>query len=66
MDERLPPVPTPIAARQLGISARTLQRYARAGLITPALRLPSGQLRWDVEDLRRQLRDLADEQRERE
>ncbi len=51
-------VTTPEAARQLGVSARTLQRYVLAGLITPDLRLPSGRYRWDVERLREQINSL--------
>lgn len=51
-------VTTPEAARQLGISARTIQRYVQAGLITPDLRLPSGRYRWDVERLREQINSL--------
>ena len=53
-----PLVPTPVAARALGISARTLQRYVSDGVITPTLRLPSGRYRWDVEALRRQINEL--------
>lgn len=48
-------VPTPDAARALGISARTLQRYVRAGTVTPEVTLPSGQYRWDVVKLRAQI-----------
>ena len=48
-------VPTADAARMLGISARTLARYAQQGVVHPAVVLPSGHLRWDVADLRRQL-----------
>jgi DNA-binding transcriptional MerR regulator len=51
-------VTTPEAARQLGISARTIQRYVLAGLITPDLRLPSGRYRWDVDRLREQINSL--------
>jgi DNA-binding transcriptional MerR regulator len=51
-------VPTPDAARALGISARTIQRYVKAGLITPDLRLPSGRYRWDVARLREQINAL--------
>jgi DNA-binding transcriptional MerR regulator len=51
-------VTTPEAARQLGISARTIQRYVQAGLITPDLRLPSGRYRWDVDRLREQINSL--------
>lgn len=48
-------VPTPEAAKALGVSPRTLQRYVRAGLVTPEITLPSGQYRWNVEKLRRQI-----------
>jgi DNA-binding transcriptional MerR regulator len=51
-------VPTADAARMLGISARTLARYAQQGVVRPAVVLPSGHLRWDVTDLRRQLREI--------
>ena len=51
-------VTTPEAARALGISARTIQRYVKAGLITPDLRLPSGRYRWNVERLRAQINAL--------
>ncbi len=52
-------VTTPEAARQLGISARTLQRYVNAGWITPELTLPSGRYRWDVARLRDQINALG-------
>ena len=48
-------VTTPDAARALGISARTLQRYVRQGVVTPEITLPSGQYRWDVAKLRAQV-----------
>jgi hypothetical protein len=35
-----------------------LARYAERGQLTPSLVLPSGHLRWNLEDLRRQLREL--------
>jgi DNA-binding transcriptional MerR regulator len=57
-------VTTPEAARRLGISARTLQRYVTAGWITPDLTLPSGRYRWDVAQLREQINALG--QRERD
>jgi DNA-binding transcriptional MerR regulator len=50
------------AARELGISPRTLARYAQRGILVPTMVLPSGHRRWDMDDLRRQLR----EQRERD
>ena len=48
-------VPTPEAAKALGISPRTLQRYVRNGQVTPEITLPSGQYRWNVAKLRRQI-----------
>lgn len=44
------------AAGQLGIGLSTLQRWAAQGIVTPAWRTPGGQARWDVDDLREQLR----------
>jgi len=54
-------VSTPEAAKSLGISARTLQRYVTQGLVTPEITLPSGQYRWNVPKLRRQI-GMADEE----
>jgi DNA-binding transcriptional MerR regulator len=48
------------AARALGISRRTLAHYARTGQLEPALVLPSGYYKWDLEDIRRQLRELRE------
>jgi hypothetical protein len=41
-------------------SIRTLARYARQGLLTPALTLPTGHHRWDLDDIRAQLRALRE------
>jgi predicted site-specific integrase-resolvase len=54
-------VPTPDAAKALGISARTIQRYVKAGLIEPDLRLPSGKFRWNVDRLREQINNIPRE-----
>ena len=43
------------AADAIGISLKTLQRYVREGKVRPTLRLPSGQMRWDLDSLKRQL-----------
>jgi MerR family regulatory protein len=48
------------AARSLGISTRTLVRYAERGYIKPEMTLPSGHRRWVLEDIRRQLRELGE------
>jgi DNA-binding transcriptional MerR regulator len=55
-------VSTGEAAEALGIARRTLSRYAREGRVTPAVVLPGrarDHYRWDVADLRRQLRELG-------
>jgi hypothetical protein len=46
------------AAAVIGINRKTLSRYVTEGLVRPTLRLPSGHMRWDVEDLKAQLRAL--------
>lgn len=57
--DRPPLVTTPEAARALGLSARTLQRYVTRGLIVPHLLLPSGRYRWDVDRLRAEINALG-------
>jgi excisionase family DNA binding protein len=47
------------AARELGISARSLARWAQEGLITPALTTAGGHYRFELDDLRAQLLKLA-------
>jgi predicted site-specific integrase-resolvase len=56
-------VTTAVAARSIGVSRRTLSRWVNSGLVKPTLTLPSGQHRWDLEELRRQLRALSDDGR---
>jgi hypothetical protein len=51
-------VHTSEAAKALGISARSLARWAAEGRIIPDLVTPGGHMRWDVEGLRSQLRQL--------
>jgi predicted site-specific integrase-resolvase len=46
------------AADFLGIDRRTLGRYARTGLLKPTVVLPTGHLRWDLDDLQRQMREI--------
>jgi excisionase family DNA binding protein len=54
-----PPPPalltTSEAARRLGLHPKTLTNYVRKGRLKPTMRLPSGQYRWDLDDIRRQL-----------
>lgn len=56
----MPPklVPTGVAASELGVARATLVRWWQAGLVTPALVTPGGHARWDLDQLRRDLRDL--------
>lgn len=42
------------------ISQPTINRYAREGRLIPAEVTPGGHYRWDVEDVRRQLRRLRE------
>jgi DNA-binding transcriptional MerR regulator len=51
-------VSTGEAARALGIGRSTLARWHATGLVTPALVTAGGHARWDVDDLRDQLRRL--------
>ncbi|QYN36605.1 helix-turn-helix domain-containing protein [Pseudonocardia sp. DSM 110487] len=51
------------AARELGVSARSLARWAQEGRLKPALITPGGDKRsgrylWDLDDLRDQLLKL--------
>ena len=47
------------AARAVGVSTRSLARWAQDGTVTPAVRTPGGHLRWDIDALRRQLSSLG-------
>jgi excisionase family DNA binding protein len=49
-------VTTGDAARALGVSSTTLQRWARAGAVTPVYRTRGGHFRWDLEALWREVR----------
>jgi excisionase family DNA binding protein len=44
------------AAAAIGISLKTLQKYVREGRVIPTIRLPGGQMRWDLDSLKDQLR----------
>jgi len=50
------PVATGVAAKAIGVAHSTLARWWAEGKVTPALVTPGGHARWDVEDLREQLR----------
>jgi DNA-binding transcriptional MerR regulator len=47
-------------AAALGLHLRSIQRYRAKGQITPELTTPGGHHRWDVDNVRRQLRELAE------
>jgi predicted site-specific integrase-resolvase len=49
-------LPTGDAADAIGVAHSTLARWFREGAVTPALVTPGGHARWDLEDLREQLR----------
>lgn len=50
-------VATGIAAQEIGVARSTLARWWATGLVEPALITAGGHARWDVEDLKRQLRE---------
>lgn len=43
-------------ADELGISRRSIAHYAQTGQLEPVLRTPGGQYKWDLEDVKRQLK----------
>jgi DNA-binding transcriptional MerR regulator len=51
-------VTTSQLARALGVSLSSIKRYVAAGQITPDLTTPGGHHRWNVENVRRQLREV--------
>jgi excisionase family DNA binding protein len=46
------------AARALRLNSRSISRWAKQGLIKPTFVTPGGQYRWDLDELREQLRTL--------
>lgn len=52
-------VPTGVAAKRIGVGRSTLARWWAEGLVEPALVTPGGHARWDVDDLKRQLKEQA-------
>lgn len=52
-------VSTGTAAKELGVDRVTLARWWRTGLVEPEFVTAGGHARWDVEKLRRQIRDRA-------
>lgn len=53
-------VHTSDAAKALGVSARSLARWAAEGRIRPDLVTPGGHMRWNIETLRQQLQALRE------
>lgn len=51
-------------AKELGISRRSISRFADEGLISIALVTPGGKYRFDLETVRAELRELADKRRQ--
>jgi excisionase family DNA binding protein len=47
-------------ARELGVSRGAVLKWATDGLITPAFTTPGGHLRWDLDDVLRQVRELRE------
>jgi predicted site-specific integrase-resolvase len=58
----MPPklVPTGVAAQALGVDRGTLVRWWQQGMVTPAVVTPGGHARWDLGDLREQLKALRE------
>ena len=52
------------AARALGINTRTLARWVQEGRVTPALITAGGHYRFDLDELKAQLVELARKKRE--
>jgi len=50
-------------ARALGLSVRTIQRYRNEGLITPEVITKGKHARWDVDRVKAELRELAEQDR---
>lgn len=55
MTERRRLVSSTVAADALGVHPGTLWRWYRKGVVAPALITPGGHLRWNLDDLRRQI-----------
>lgn len=55
---------TPQAAKALGVTGRTLARYVQRGWLKPAVILPSGHYRWNMDEVSRQLEECRRRDRE--
>jgi excisionase family DNA binding protein len=54
-------VPTSEAAEEIGVSTATLLRWVKERKITPTDETLGGHYRWDLDDLKRQLRERKDQ-----
>lgn len=52
------------AARELGVDRSTLHRWQAAGIVEPAEYTAGGHARWDIEQLRRQIRERRESRRQ--
>lgn len=50
-------VSTGVAARALGVAHNTLHQWWKQGIVTPVLVTAGGHARWDLDNLREQLRE---------
>ncbi|GAA0516687.1 hypothetical protein GCM10011581_46680 [Saccharopolyspora subtropica] len=53
-------------ARELGVARQTVNRWVREGVITPIIVTAGGQGRFDIEEVKRQLREHGQRKRERD
>lgn len=51
-------VSTGVAAAAIGVAHNTLHQWWQKGIVTPVLTTPGGHARWDLDELREQLRKL--------
>lgn len=59
-------VSTGSAAKEVGLDPTTLQRWVNSGRLTPTDETPGGHLRWDLDDLRRQLAAIKQQRRDQQ
>ncbi|MFD1516702.1 MerR family DNA-binding transcriptional regulator [Pseudonocardia yunnanensis] len=58
------PVTTGELTKELGLSVRTVQRYRREGWISPVLVAQGQHARWDIDQVKEQLRVMAEKFRD--
>jgi excisionase family DNA binding protein len=59
VEDEEPLVSTAEAARALNVDRATLSRWAKAGHVRPAQKTIGGHMRWNLEELRRQVRSIT-------